>query len=56
MVIEYDKKYEEYLKSVDCSDILLGFFGYNTEALKFYEKNGYDNYKGRFTRIYNGNR
>lgn len=35
------KSMEEYLKSVDCSDILLGVFGYNTEALKFYEKNGY---------------
>lgn len=35
------KSMEEYLKSVGCSDILLGVFGYNTEAFKFYEKNGY---------------
>lgn len=35
------KSMEEYLKSVGCSDILLGVFGYNTGALKFYEKNGY---------------
>ena len=32
---------EDYLKSVECKDILLGVFAYNENAIKFYEKNGY---------------
>lgn len=32
---------EDYLKSIGCKDILLGAFAYNTNAIKFYEKNGY---------------
>lgn len=35
------KSMEDYLKSVGCADILLAVLGYNTRALKFYEKNGY---------------
>lgn len=34
-------KMEEYLKSVNCSDILLEVFGYNEQAIKFYNKSGY---------------
>ena len=32
---------KDYLKSVECKDILLGVFAYNENAIKFYEKNGY---------------
>lgn len=32
---------ESYLNSQGCKDILLGVFGYNDKAIKFYEKNGY---------------
>lgn len=32
---------EEYLISICCKDILLGVFGYNEKAIKFYEENGY---------------
>ena len=35
------KAMEEHLKSVGCEDILIGVFGYNSKAIKFYEKNGY---------------
>lgn len=35
------KAMEDYLKSSDCKSILLGVFGYNYKAIKFYEKNGY---------------
>ena len=35
------KSMEDYLKSVDCKDILLGVFAYNEKAIKFYEKHGY---------------
>ena len=31
----------EYLKNENCKDILIGVFGYNDQAIKFYEKNGY---------------
>ena len=32
---------EKYLINKGCEDILLGVFGYNENAIKFYEKNGY---------------
>ncbi len=32
---------EKYLSTNGCEDILLGVFGYNEKAIKFYEKNGY---------------
>ena len=32
---------ENYLKRVGCQNILIEVFGYNTNALNFYEKNGY---------------
>ena len=32
---------ENYLKGVGCENILIEVFGYNTNALNFYEKNGY---------------
>lgn len=32
---------EKYLKSVGCMDILIGVFGYNNSAIRFYEQNGY---------------
>ena len=32
---------EQYLIDNGCKDILLGVFGYNENAIKFYEKNGY---------------
>ena len=32
---------ENYLKEVGCKNILIEVFGYNTNALNFYEKNGY---------------
>lgn len=35
------KAMENYLKSIGCMDILLGVFGYNDSAIRFYEKNGY---------------
>ena len=34
-------KMTEYLKNENCKDILIGVFGYNEQAIKFYEKNGY---------------
>ena len=34
-------KIEEYLKSKGCKAILIEVFGYNENALKFYDKNGY---------------
>ncbi len=34
-------KIEEYLKSEGCKAILIEVFGYNENALKFYDKNGY---------------
>lgn len=34
-------KMTEYLKHQNCQDILIGVFGYNEEAIKFYERNGY---------------
>lgn len=36
-------KMEEYLKNIGCKAILIECFGYNTNALKFYQKNGYFN-------------
>ena len=36
-------KMEEYLKNIGCKAILIECFGYNTNALKFYQKNGYSN-------------
>ena len=32
---------EKYLISIGCKDVLLEVFGYNENAIKFYEKNGY---------------
>ncbi len=32
---------ESYLKKMGCKNILIEVFGYNTNALNFYEKNGY---------------
>lgn len=32
---------EKYLIANGCKDILIGVFGYNEKAIKFYEKNGY---------------
>ena len=32
---------EKYLINNGCKDVLLGVFGYNEKAIKFYEKNGY---------------
>ena len=32
---------EQYLIDNGCKDILLGVFGYNENAIRFYEKNGY---------------
>ena len=32
---------EKYLINNGCKDILIGVFGYNEKAIKFYEKNGY---------------
>ena len=37
------KKMEEYLHSVGCESILIGCFAYNSEAVEFYERNGYHN-------------
>ena len=31
----------DYLKSIDCEKIMIAVFGYNENAIKFYEKNGY---------------
>lgn len=30
-----------YLKSIGCEKIMIAVFGYNEDAIKFYEKNGY---------------
>lgn len=35
------KAMEEHLKALGCQDILIGVFGYNERAIKFYEKMGY---------------
>ena len=32
---------EQYLNDNGCEDILLGVFGYNENAIQFYEQNGY---------------
>ncbi len=32
---------KEYLKSIGCEKIMIAVFGYNENAIKFYEKNGY---------------
>ena len=32
---------KEYLKGIGCEKIMIAVFGYNEEAIKFYEKNGY---------------
>ena len=32
---------EDYLHSLGCVDILIGVFGYNEKALKFYQQHGY---------------
>ncbi|MBE7082323.1 MAG: GNAT family N-acetyltransferase [Clostridiales bacterium] len=32
---------EDYLKQVDCKDVLVEVFAYNEKAIKFYEKNGF---------------
>ena len=34
---------EEYLKKEGCKDILIEVFGYNENAFKFYQNNGYHN-------------
>ncbi len=34
-------KMKEYLKSIGCEKIMIAVFGYNEEAIKFYEKNGF---------------
>ena len=34
---------EKFLIESGCKDVLLGVFGYNENAIKFYEKNGYHN-------------
>lgn len=34
-------KMEEYFKSLGCEYILLDVFAYNSNAIKFYEKEGY---------------
>lgn len=34
-------KMTEYFKEKNCEDILIGVFGYNENAIKFYEKCGY---------------
>ena len=31
----------DYLKSIGCEKIMIAVFGYNENAIKFYEKNGY---------------
>lgn len=31
----------KYLKEKNCKGVLIGVFGYNENAIKFYEKNGY---------------
>ena len=31
----------DYLKSIGCEKIMIAVFGYNKNAIKFYEKNGY---------------
>lgn len=36
-------KMEEYLKNIGCKAILIECFAYNSNALKFYQKNGYFN-------------
>ena len=35
------EKMTKYLKKNNCKDILIEVFGYNENAIKFYEKNGY---------------
>lgn len=35
-------KMEEYLNSIGCQAILLEAFGYNKNAIEFYQKNGYN--------------
>lgn len=32
---------KEYLKEIGCEKIMIAVFGYNEEAIKFYERNGY---------------
>ena len=32
---------KDYLKSIGCEKIMIAVFGYNENAIKFYEKNGY---------------
>lgn len=34
-------KMEEYFKSIDCEYIFIDVFAYNTNAIKFYERQGY---------------
>ncbi len=34
-------KMEEYFKSIGCKAVILSVFGYNTNAIKFYDKNDY---------------
>ena len=36
-------KMEEYFKEVGCKDVVLGVFAPNIKALKFYEREGYEN-------------
>lgn len=36
-------KMENYLKSLDCKAILIGVFGYNNNAISFYNMQGYNN-------------
>ncbi len=33
---------EKYLKDIGCKDVLIGVFGYNESAIKFYENNKYN--------------
>lgn len=32
---------KDYLKSIGCEKIMIAVFGYNEDAIKFYEKNGF---------------
>ena len=32
---------KKYLKSIGCKNIMIAVFGYNTNAIKFYEENGF---------------
>ena len=46
-------KMEEYLKSIGCESMLIGVFGYNYDAISFYNKRGYNNRLIDMVKVFN---